>query len=87
MGYLWRGTCEGCHRTSSFMEPAPGTPDAEVRANLYCPECFNRGRAVYRTPAEQSERDRASLTFAFAVLALAGFVLCVIVPLARELWR
>jgi hypothetical protein len=50
--------CEGCHRLSP-VEPAPHPPglefaDADCDWNLYCPECHQRGRAVYRPYSEPS---------------------------------
>lgn len=45
---IYQGTCNGCGRTSSFLEKAPDTPDNEILFNLYCPRCFGEEKAVYQ---------------------------------------
>lgn len=40
--------CKACHCCSSFCQPAPGTPQGEELANLFCLRCHADGRAVYR---------------------------------------
>lgn len=47
MTLVYRGTCDSCHRTSLLI-PAPGTPENCTTDNLFCLNCHEKGRAIYR---------------------------------------
>ena len=79
MGVAWFGECESCHRTSSCLTPACGTPKGRERDNLFCPECHEAGRAYYSGPPEDPSADVEWVIVAGALVwgVLVGFLLAV----------